>query len=479
MSGYTSPNQIRPFQLPDIAGIANAMSSQSLNAMREDQLLLQSQQLRGAETERGNLRALFSRPDFDPMAPGSAREILQVAPTTGPATFNALMRARADQRAGDASARAGAASDRAAALAGAELAAKNFRHAQQVLVGIGAMPAEQQQAAWDAWRARTEATVPGARGNIPTAFSPEAYAKMLSTAEQIAADAAARARTQDPARERRITDIMETQGVDRRTAQSLVDNIVRPVTDPVTGQHSLVDMLQGQVRVLTPGAPAAPAPSAGATPTAAAPSAGAAPTAPAPSAGAAAAPPRTLYELATTPFTTGAFPALAAGAQSVLGQVGADVVSPEFTERRQAFSNSQGELIRSLAVNPRFPVAEMERIRRELNIEPGVFTDPQTLVARLRSVDTSLRIRLANEARAAANTSLPAETRRNAATAANDIQNFLASLGVPSTPPAPQTAAPNQRPMARAQNEITEGRTATGPNGQRIVFRGGQWVPMQ
>lgn len=98
MADYAIANQIRPFQLPDIAGIANAMSSQSLNAMREDQLLQQSRQLRGAETEKANLRVLFSRPDFDPMAPGSAREILLAAPTTGAATFNALSGAHREQR---------------------------------------------------------------------------------------------------------------------------------------------------------------------------------------------------------------------------------------------------------------------------------------------------------------------------------------------------------------------------------------------
>jgi hypothetical protein len=183
----------------------------------------------------------------------------------------------------------------------------------------------------------------------------------------------------------------------------------------------------------------------------------------APAAPAAAERPRqTLYEMAETPFTTGAAPAAAAAAQSVLGQVGANIVSPEFTERRQAFGNAQGELIRSLAINPRFPVAEMERIRREINVEPGALTDPQTLQARMRSIDSSLRTRLANEERAATDTSLPVETRRNAATAANDIRNFLGVLGAPqgATSARPQ-AGGAQRPPA-AEDRSGEIRTPSG-----------------
>ncbi len=43
---------------------------------------------------------------------------------------------------------------------------------------------------------------------------------------------------------------------------------------------------------------------------------------------------------------------------------------------------------------------------------------------------------------------------------------------------APASPAP-AAPSAPAATGFSEGQTATGPNGQRIVFRGGQWVPMQ
>ena len=240
----------------------------------------------------------------------------------------------------------------------------------------------------------------------------------------------------DSGREQRIQDIMRTFNVDRATALGIVDNIARSDTDPVTGQPRRLNLITGQSQDFTstnpPSGPPAPTPPP-ATPPAPAPAPAPTP-APAPAA-AAPRPPQTLYELARTPFTTGVAPAVAQAAQGLLGQVGANVVPPELTERRQAFGNAQGELIRSLAINPRFPVAAMERIRSEINIEPGLLVDPQTLQARMRSIDGSLRTRLANEERAANDVTLPVETRRNAATAANDIRNFLTVLGVPQTAP--------------------------------------------
>jgi hypothetical protein len=84
MSGSFPPlPELRPFQLPNIAGIANAMQEQSLNAMREQQLM-------GAEQERGNIRRLVSTPGFDISSPDAPNRLLAVAPTTGAAAYQAL-----------------------------------------------------------------------------------------------------------------------------------------------------------------------------------------------------------------------------------------------------------------------------------------------------------------------------------------------------------------------------------------------------
>ena len=140
-------------------------------------------------------------------------------------------------------------------------------------------------------------------------------------------------------------------------------------------------------------------------------------------------PGKTLFNMADE--VTGVIPAVREGAQGITGQVGIDVASPELLENRQTFKTSQNELVRSLSINPRFPVGEINRIRKEINIEPGAFKDALTLKSRMRSVDASLRRRFVNETRAAQDKSLPAKTRQNAASAAKDIGNYLEILGVP------------------------------------------------
>lgn len=165
----------------------------------------------------------------------------------------------------------------------------------------------------------------------------------------------------------------------------------------------------------------------------------------------------TLYDLA--PQVTGMVPGALAAAQGVTSQIpviGFNSAPPGLIENRQFFVNAQNEMIRALANNPRFPVAEMERIRREIDLSPGMLTDPRSLQERLRSIDTFLSGRLANEERAAQDTRLPVETRRAAAQAGNDIRNFIELMGVPRER-APQAAptrgnAPAAPPVPRGVN---------------------------
>jgi len=165
MVDYAIANQIRPFQLPDIAGIAGAMQGLELNRMR-------SQQLQAAEQERNALRGLMADPNFDISSPEASRRILQVAPTIGGPAYNAALSGRRELRQSE--------------TAAAEATLKNFELSRESLRGISALPEGDRQAAWEAWRARTEATVPGTRGFIPPAYSDEAFAAMISKADEIA-----------------------------------------------------------------------------------------------------------------------------------------------------------------------------------------------------------------------------------------------------------------------------------------------------
>jgi hypothetical protein len=126
---------------------------------------------------RDAMRELFSRPGFDPFAPGGANELLRVAPTTGAATFQALMRARADERAGQASARAGAASDRQAAVAGVEMAVKNTALFRDMFAN--ATPDN-----YDAIRAAAVRAVPQWDAALPTGYTPDGVQRILLTADR-------------------------------------------------------------------------------------------------------------------------------------------------------------------------------------------------------------------------------------------------------------------------------------------------------
>lgn len=165
MVDYAIANQIRPFQLPDIAGIAGAMQGLELNRMR-------SQQLQATEQERNALRQLMATPGFDPASPDAARRLLTVAPTTGAATYQALMAGQREQR--------------QAQTAQTEAGLKAFELSRETLRGIAELPEADRPAAWAAWRAQTEASVPGTRGFIPAQYSPAAYTLMVSKASDIA-----------------------------------------------------------------------------------------------------------------------------------------------------------------------------------------------------------------------------------------------------------------------------------------------------
>lgn len=485
MSG--SLPQLQTFQLPDVGGVVNALQGLELNRMR-------SQQLQGAEQERNAARELFSRPGFDPFALGSANELLRVAPTTGAATFQALMRARADERAGQASLRAAAASARQAQTALTENEIKSIELGQRLLIPVRDLPEAERPRAYATWLANMERRIPGFSASAPREYSDAGYYALLSKASEIVAgqkppegftlspgqtrfsgtgQPIATAESRDTAREAKIRSIMETQNVPLQIAAAIADGVLVAIQDPVTGQTRLLNKATNTFLESTPAPAPAPAPTApvpaslvagpraGLTPPPAVAEAApaAAPTAPTVAVPTdSAQPQRTLYQLADTPRTTGLYPALVDVAQGVVGQTGISIPgSADMIERRQAFLNAQGGLIRALSVNPRYPVGEMDRIREEINISPGSFIDPVKLKARLRAVGNDLRVRLSNEERAANDTSLPPEQRRNAAAAVTDIRNFLAVLGAPERdeppPPRPRGAAnrPSSPPASNAR----------------------------
>jgi hypothetical protein len=157
------------------------------------------------------------------------------------------------------------------------------------------------------------------------------------------------------------------------------------------------------------------------------------------------------------PSVTGVGPAVREAVQGVTGQAGVNFAPEGLIRDRQTFAAVQNDLIRALSVNPRFPVAEMQRIEREIAISPGVFTDPVSMRERMISVNDYLRGRLQNEDRAANDASLPVDTRRAALSAANSIRDFLAQLGVPEGARSRSEPAQRNRPQAPRVGTVVDG----------------------
>jgi hypothetical protein len=215
------------------------------------------------------------------------------------------------------------------------------------------------------------------------------------------------------ARMRQIEDMQQTYGISKQQATSLADGTTRLMTNPITGGSMLVDMVTGQGQpVQVPDEVSQEmelmglAPEEGANQD-----------------------DIVLFDMAKS--TTGLVPAIQSNLQKITGQVDIQVAPDELLQNLQTFQLAQNQVIRALSLNPRFPVAEMERIRKEINIAPGAFKDATTLQNQIISVDKYMKSRLREEQAAANDTMLPRDDRRAALSAAKNIASFLRILGVP------------------------------------------------
>jgi hypothetical protein len=137
---------------------------------------------------------------------------------------------------------------------------------------------------------------------------------------------------------------------------------------------------------------------------------------------------KTLWEDAE--LSTGPISALRHGASVASGIVGGPVAS-QTEQARQRSKTSTNELIRALSINPRFPVGEINRIKEEISIDPQVLDNPKLLKDRMIAIDESLHRRVRNEKRAANDRTLPINQRREARRAVKDIEDFIDVMGVP------------------------------------------------
>lgn len=202
-------------------------------------------------------------------------------------------------------------------------------------------------------------------------------------------------------RDRKIQALVD-QGLPRSDASNIVDRNLDIQINPATGRVVLTDLVSRRVSELPVGSPgervAVPSEN-------------------------------TLYDM-TFQGVSGLAPAVVETGSKVTGQLGGPV-GERTTEYRQAIRTAEQDLVRALSVNSKFPVAEQQRIREEIAISPKVLDSDASLRARMRSIDTSLRRRLAQAERDSNDTSLPDALRSSQAQNAAAIRNFLDTLGVP------------------------------------------------
>ena len=120
--------------------------------------------------------------------------------------------------------------------------------------------------------------------------------------------------------------------------------------------------------------------------------------------------------------------------EEVFGQVpvfSGEIASKDQIRNETAINAAKNNLIRALSINPRFPVGEMQRLAKEIDVAPSIWVSTGALLEKMKGVDDYLRGRLQNELAASRDMALPSTTRKNARTAAKDIKNFLDKLGVP------------------------------------------------
>lgn len=104
---------------------------------------------------------------------------------------------------------------------------------------------------------------------------------------------------------------------------------------------------------------------------------------------------------------------------------------------RQDLRMSENKLIKSLAVNKRFPVAELKRVKDMLDINPTLMQSPPDLQLKIRNVDEDLRASIAQARSDSGDMTLPMEIRRRQASNAIAMQDFVEALGVPQDEAVP------------------------------------------
>lgn len=115
---------------------------------------------------------------------------------------------------------------------------------------------------------------------------------------------------------------------------------------------------------------------------------------------------------------------------AVTGQFGLPIAEDQVFATQRLNSLGQ-EFIRNLSLNPRFPAAEQDRIRKELTTLPSFFESVPRAQGKLLAIHNDIAEKLIAARRDAQDPSLGADIRSAQQANANALEAFLPKLGLP------------------------------------------------
>lgn len=137
-----------------------------------------------------------------------------------------------------------------------------------------------------------------------------------------------------------------------------------------------------------------------------------------------------------------------------------DVSAGETIQARTTFDTEKNALIRALSLNPRYPVGEIERLEREMNLSPSVFNTgsilQQRLIAIVRTLDRRATILEDNFK----NRDLSRQQRNEDAATARAIREFIAVSGVTPAMMAPELNQSQRQRLEALRQQQGAGDTA-------------------
>ena len=244
--------------------------------------------------------------------------------------------------------------------------------------------------------------------------------------------------------ERNIDTMMKANPAMSYTeAANIVQNVVSKTTDPLSGRTSVTNIAEGTSTPMQSTEPLA-SPVLNLKPKAAG---------------------EGLYERGAN--ETGVIASFLRGGQKVVGQAGFDMASDESLEVKKELDAFQGSLSRAFQEGDRFSSSQDKILREELDVTLGVWKDPKTFKANMRSLDKVLRKRHSDLTDNYNDLTLDSDFRADSKSKAKVIEQALNDMGVTQDAKPTEGDTPpegiNPRAAAAWANMSPEGRALFQP----------------